>query len=267
MSKTYLILSGKGGVGKSTTAASLACAFSERGISCALMDGDVGLRCADLMLDMQDKVIYDLMDLCEGTCSLDDALYEVEGRGPGKIALLATSQMLRASQVRPKDVKRIAEGLKKRFGAVIIDGPAGIGRNLKVLIDASDECIVVATPDDISLRDAEKAGIVLREHGKDHPFLILNRVERLLVRSGVIPAPRDTAAALDMPLLGIIPESSEIYPALLMHRCAYDAGDKRVKQAYDRTLSRLLGADVPFPEMKMSPVVRFFDRRRSGYRE
>ena len=70
MSKTYLILSGKGGVGKSTTAVSLAAAFSERGLSCAIMDGDVGLRCADLMLNMQDKIVYDFMDLCEGDCSL-----------------------------------------------------------------------------------------------------------------------------------------------------------------------------------------------------
>ncbi len=262
MSKSYLILSGKGGVGKSTAAASLAAAFSERGISCVLMDGDVGLRCADLMLDMQDRVIYDFMDLCEGSCRLEDALYPVPGMGPGEVRLLATSQMLRASQVRPKDVRKITEQIKKRFGAVIIDGPAGIGRNLKVLIDAADECIMVATPDDISLRDAEKAAGVLREHEKDHPGLILNRVDPMLVRAGVIPPPEETAAALDMPLLGVIPESGDIYPAVFRHRCAYYSGDKKVRQAYDRTLSRLLGAQVPFREMKMSPVVRFFSRRR-----
>ena len=116
MSKTYLILSGKGGVGKSTTAVSLAAAFSERGLSCAVMDGDVGLRCADLMLNMQDRVIYDFMDLCEGNCALTDALYDVPGMGPGQVCLLATSQMLRASQVKPADVKKATEEMKKRYG-------------------------------------------------------------------------------------------------------------------------------------------------------
>ena len=262
MSKTYLILSGKGGVGKSTTAVSLAAAFSERGLSCAVMDGDVGLRCADLMLNMQDRVIYDFMDLCEGNCALTDALYDVPGMGPGRVSLLATSQMLRASQVRPKDVRKITDEMKKHFGAVIIDGPAGIGRNLKVLIDAADECIMVATPDDISLRDAEKAGEVLREHGKDHPWLVLNRMDPFLVRSGVTGAPKDISAALDMPLLGVIPDSPEIYPAMLRRRCAYYSGNAKVKKAYDRTVSRLLGADVPFRDVRMSPVIRFFSRGR-----
>ncbi|MBR4500748.1 MAG: P-loop NTPase [Clostridia bacterium] len=266
MSKTYLILSGKGGVGKSTTAVSLAAAFSERGLSCAIMDGDVGLRCADLMLNMQDKIVYDFMDLCEGDCSLEDALYDVPWMGPGRVSLLATSQMLRASQVRPKDVKKITEEMKKHFGAVIIDGPAGIGRNLKVLIDASDECIMVATPDDISLRDAEKAGELLREHEKDHAWLVLNRLDPYLVRSGVISAPKDISTALDMPLLGVIPDSPEIYPAMLRRCCAYYSGDRKVKKAYDQTVSRLLGADIQFRDIKMSPVIRFFSRWR-GERE
>ena len=262
MSKTYLIMSGKGGVGKSTAAASLAAAFSERGISCALMDGDVGLRCADLLLDMQNKVIYDFMDLIEGSCGIDEALYEVPGMGRGQVCLLATSQMLRASQVKPADVKKATEEMKKRFGAVIIDGPAGIGRNLKVLLDAADECVMVATPDDISLRDAEKTGEVLREYEKDHPRLLLNRVDPFMVRTGEIASPQDTATALDMPLLGVIPESSEIYPALLRHRCAYYSGDAGVKKAFDLALSRLLGTEIPFKKMKMSPVVRFFNRKR-----
>ncbi len=262
MSKTYLILSGKGGVGKSTAAASLAAAFSERGISCALMDGDVGLRCADLMLNMQDKVIYDLLDLIEGSCGIDDALYEVPDMGSGKVCLLATSQMLRASQVKPRDVKKIADEMKKRFGAVIIDGPAGIGRNMKVLLEAADECVMVATPDDIALRDAEKTGEVLKEYEKDHPWLLLNRVDPFMVRTGEIAPPADTAAALDMPLMGVIPDSGEIYPAMLRHRCAYYSGDARVRKAFDRALSRLLGADVPFKSMRMSPVIRFFNRRR-----
>ncbi len=262
MSKTYLILSGKGGVGKSTTAVSLAAAFSERGLSCAVMDGDVGLRCADLMMNMQDKVVFDFMDLCEGNCKLEDALYDVDRMGPGRVSLLATSQLLRASQVRPKDVKKITDEMKKHFGAVIIDGPAGIGRNLKVLIDAADECIMVATPDDISLRDAEKAGEVLREHDRDHPWLVLNRMDPFLVRSGVISAPQDISSALDMPLLGVIPDSPEIYPAMLRRRCAYYSGDRKVKNAYDRTVSRLLGADVPFRNIRMSPAIRFFSRWR-----
>ena len=259
MSKTYLFLSGKGGVGKSTTAVSVALALADRGVSCVLMDGDVGLRCADLMLDMQDRVVYDFMDLCEGTCSLDSALYQVP-RGPGKLCLLAASQVLRASQVKPGKVVRVCSELRQRFSAVLIDGPAGIGRNLKVLLDAADECVVVSTMDDISVRDAEKSISVLREHGKERISLLLNRVVRDYVVRGLLNTPQAIAQSLDVPLIGIIPESPLVYRGMIQNKAAYDCGDRALKKAIDEAVSRMLGGSVPLNSPETSPLVRFFTR-------
>ena len=106
MGECFLIASGKGGVGKSTIAVSLAQALCARGARVALMDADVGLRCADLMLNLQDRVVYDFADVMDRRCELEDALYAAPG-APG-VRLLAASQMTRASQIRPKDVCRVA---------------------------------------------------------------------------------------------------------------------------------------------------------------
>ncbi len=259
MSKTCLFLSGKGGVGKSTAAVSVAAALAGRGISCVLMDGDTGLRCADLMLGMQDRVVYDFMDLCEDTCSLDSALYEVPGR-EGRLCLLAASQVLRASQVKPKKVAEICARLRERFPVVLVDGPAGVGRNLKVLLDAADECVVVSTMDAVAVRDAEKSISVLREHGKTEISLLLNRMVKSYVVKGILPSPRDISMSLDVPLLGAVPESPLVYGAMLRGVPALECGDREVRRAFEDAASRLMGGRVPLKNTQASPLVRFFSR-------
>ena len=258
MGESILITSGKGGVGKSTLAVSLAAAFSARGSSCVLVDGDVGLRCADLLLGLQDSVVLDMEDVLSGACALSEALYPAEGIGPGKVFLLPASQALRAAQVRQKDMTRLAEKLRGAFDIVLIDGPAGIGRNTKLLLGGADRCFLVSTLDHVSLRDAEKTAAVLDENGLSHPGLILNRVRAAYVRAGLAEEPQAVAERMDMPLLGVIPESDRIYPALLQNRHPYQCGDRVFTAAVDRTAGRALGDEIPFPKMTFSPVYRFF---------
>ncbi len=256
MGKSYVIASGKGGVGKSTLASALACSLAKRMISVALIDADTGLRCADLLLGMEDRVVFDLGDVVKGDCKLDRAL--VRHPEYPRLSLLAAPQIMKAGQIHPAQISILIEKLRSRFDILLIDAPAGLGRNLLNVLGAGEEYIVVATPDDVSLRDAERMGALLSERDAMHPYLVLNRVNRRLVRRGDMLAPDVIASSLDMPLLGAIPESPAVYEALLFHKTAAQCEDRRVVREMDDIAMRLLGADVPLPRYRRSAVAGFF---------
>ena len=258
MGKIFAIMSGKGGVGKSTISAALAEIYARQGRRVTLVDGDIGLRCADLMLNLQNQVIYDLGDLVEKDCPLESAL--VHPVHLPNLSLLAAPQMMRPSDMKGKELGKIIARLADRQDIVILDAPAGIGRGLKNLLGAKGEPVIVATPDDVSIRDAERLAMLLSEKGEMHPGLILNRVRKKLVKTGEMTVPSTLAESLDMPLKGIIPESEKIYRALLHHQSALQSGDKQVIRAMEHLAARLLGSDTPLPDYHYSPVWRFFNR-------
>lgn len=259
MSKIFAIMSGKGGVGKSTVSSALAELYARQGLKVTLVDGDVGLRCADLMLGMQDRVVYDLGDWAQSDCTPEQALSPVPGLPT--LTLLAAPQMLRPSDMKSKQIEQVVSWLEKRQDVVLIDAPAGIGRGLKNLLLEQARPVIVATPDDVAIRDAERLTALLQERGLDaHPGLVLNRVSRRLVRWGEMLPPRQIAAALDLPLMGLIPESDGIYRALLRHETALHAGDEAVSRAMEALGSRLLGANTPLPDYRPSPLLRFFSK-------
>lgn len=152
MGKSILITSGKGGVGKSTVSSALAVLLARRGKRVVLVDADVGLRCADLMLDMQDRVVYDMGDLLSGTVSLQDALVPCKEL-PG-LKLLAAPQMISAGDIAKKDMRKLIGCLRDRYDFVLMDCPAGIGRSMKNVLGCADETIIVSTMDDVCIRDA-----------------------------------------------------------------------------------------------------------------
>ncbi len=259
MGRIFAIMSGKGGVGKSTLAAALGEYYARQGKSVTLLDGDIGLRCADIMLGVQDRVIYDLGDLAEKECSLEQAL--IPHPTIPNLNLLAAPQMLSASDVKKKAMGRILETLCEQTDILLLDAPAGIGRGLKNLLGNVADPVIVATPDDVCIRDAEKLCMLLTQMEEPRPVLVLNRVSRRLVRKGVMPAPAQLAQSLDMELMGALPESRKIYQALLRHESVLNCGDSRVIRAIEVIAARLLGADAPLPEYGKSPMLRFFDRR------
>ena len=236
MARIFSIMSGKGGVGKSTLASSLARYFAGRGLRTVLIDGDIGLRCADLMLDVQDRVVFDLGDVKEQLCPTEQAL--IRPTGTENLFLLAAPQMLRPSDIKAKEISKLIEKLSADHDIILLDAPAGIGRGLKNLLGADSTPIIVATPDDVSLRDAEKTAMLLQEKGE-------------------MLSPAQIAMSLDMPLTGVIEESPAVYRALLQHKCALECGDEKVRQAIENIASRLLGADTPLPEYKLPSRRRF----------
>ncbi len=254
--RIFAIMSGKGGVGKSTLATALAECYAKRDMRTVLLDGDVGLRCADLMLGMQDRIIFDLGDLAEKNCTLEQAL--VQHPALPSLSLVAAPQMISASDLKRKELGRIITQLSDSADVLIIDAPAGIGKGLKNLLGAAAEPVIVATPDDICLRDAERLSMLLTQREEPRPVVVINRVRKLLVLTGEMRTPAQLAAALDLPLMGAIPESPEVYYALLHHKGALHCGDRRVVKAIQRTAARLLGEDVPQERYKSNFVMRFF---------
>lgn len=254
-----MIASGKGGVGKSALAAALGTALAEKQLPTALMDADIGLRSLDMLLGLENKVIYDVLDVARKDCKLKYAL--VQHYAYPELSLLPAAQLGTAGDMNADTVLRLTRKLKKRFAYVLMDAPAGLEKGLKNLIPSTDETIVVTTPDDLCMRDAERVIDLLREAGKPRPHLLVNRVVPDMVRAGDMYAPQTVAATLDVPLLGFIPEDDEVRRCVQRHACLLEE-KCAAADAIRRITARLLGASVPMPEIPARK--RWFAHRGKG---
>lgn len=238
MSKSIVITSGKGGVGKSTTTASIGCGLAGAGYKTVIIDMDIGLRSLDMLLGIESQLIYDIVDVIEGVCSLDQALYKIDRRE--NLYLLPASQTTDSSSVSPYDTAAVLSALKDRFDYILIDCPAGIGRGFRNASGAADSAIIILTPDAVSLRGAERVKHLLTLDGIENISVILNRVTG---RNSV--STDECVNRLSLNVLGFVPEDSRVsvsasrgVPVL---ESESDAGD-----AYERIVRRLLGETVRY---------------------
>ena len=156
MSKCYAVASGKGGVGKSTLTANLAASLALNGSRVLVIDADIGLRSQDAILSLENRVVYDLIDLAEGDCTLEQAILPVDSISG--LYLLPAAQFSRAKKLDPDRFRKILETLRKNYDYIFIDCPAGVERGLRNVLNAGvDDEILIVTPDDISVRSAERA--------------------------------------------------------------------------------------------------------------
>ncbi len=259
MGSVWLIASGKGGVGKSTITSALAIALGRRDASVCVVDADIGLRSQDAILGVADSVVYDLMDVARKGCNVRQALVHLPGEED--VSLMAASQFARAKDLDAKDFTRIIHDLKKTFGYVLIDCPAGLERNLRILTQCEpDGAIAVVTPDEVSVRDARRLCEVLSERKIRRPRLIVNRLNPMLIQAGEMPSAESIAKDLRMELLGEIPEDVHVYRALLTKRRFMDLPCEAAN-AVTRIASRLRGNTVPLPAYG-SRRLSFRERRR-----
>lgn len=247
MSQSWLIASGKGGVGKTMLTAALGIALSKKQMQCCCVDADIGLRDLDMMLNMQNKVVYDMLDVAHKECKLKYALightqYE-------RLSLLPASQSGSSKDMNAEEYARIVTKLKKRFAYVLTDAPAGIERGLRNLIPASDHCLLVTTPDDVAIRNAERVLALMDEYQKPRPLLVVNRVVESLVARDEMYSPQTVANVLDVPLLGYVPEDRAALAALMRHESFMDT-DCPAAQAITRIAQRFMGEFVPMPALR-----------------
>lgn len=245
MGKAWLVASGKGGVGKSTVVSSLALALARQGCKTCIVDADIGLRDQDALLGLENRIVYDLVDVCNKDCRLQQAL--ISPMEESNLSLLPASQFARAKELDPKAFRRIITDLKGSFDHVIIDGPAGIERGLRGILTADyDETIIVCTPDDVCIRNAERAVFTMDGKNLPRPSLIVNRLLPDLIEAGEMYSAQVVAQTLDLPLLGEIPDDQTIYRALITRVPLMDT-DCEGQKALTRIARRMKGDSVPLP--------------------
>ena len=255
MSLSVLVASGKGGVGKSVFTANLGAALARRNASVVILDADIGLRSQDAFLGLENAVVYDLVDVSSGDCELEQALLECPSV-PG-LMLLPAAQFARVRSLDCRRLRKILKTLKESFDFVLIDSPAGIEKGLRNLMNAgTDESILILTPDDICIRDAERTAQVFEQKQLPRPRLVVNRLDNELVARGEMVPARTVSDLLDLPLLGEIPEDSAVYRSILRHGLFLDY-DCPARGAILRIAARLMGETVPFPEIGKARIPFF----------
>lgn len=245
MGKAWMIASGKGGAGKSTIAAALATALSQQKERVCIIDVDIGLRDQDLILGVENRIVYDLLDVLSGDCTLEEAL--VSPAPFHRLSLLPAAQFARSRDLDPKAFRQTLRTLKRKFDHVLIDCPAGIERGFRtVMANEYDSVILICTPDDVCIRNAERTVSLLDEQKMPRPQLIVNRLHANLIASGEMYAAQTVAQTLDLPLLGEVPDDMALYRALLTHKNPMQL-DCEAQRALSRIAQRMRGVSVPFP--------------------
>jgi septum site-determining protein MinD len=238
------ITSGKGGVGKTTTTANLAVALAMGGKKVVCVDGDIGLRNLDVVLGLENRIVYDLVDVVEGRCRLRQAM--IRDKRLPELYLIPAAQTRDKSAVSPSDMVRLADDLRRDFDWILIDSPAGIERGFRNAVAPADLVIVVTNPEVSAVRDADRIIGLIEAEEKGPARLILNRVNQALVKRGDMLTSDDVLELLAVELIGIVPEDENV--VISSNRGQPVALDSRSRagEAFQNIARRMNGEDVPF---------------------
>jgi septum site-determining protein MinD len=262
-SRIITITSGKGGVGKTTTTANLGTALAMQGKKVAVLDADIGLRNLDAVLGLENRIVYDLIDVVEGQCRLRQAL--IKDRRVSEFYLLPAAQTRDKNAVNSVQMQQLCQQLRAEFDFVLIDSPAGIEQGFRNAIVGADEIVIVANPEMASVRDADRIIGLVEAAGKPEPRLILNRLRPEMVRRGDMMDVADVLEVLNIDLLGIIPEDETIIVAI--NKGEPIVYDKRARagRAFLSAAQRILGEEVPLEEVIETPTLLERLRRLMGF--
>ena len=261
MGKVFVVTSGKGGVGKTTTTANLGVALAEKGHSVALVDADLGLRNLDLFLGLENRIVYHIGDVLEKRATLEKAL--IRHKKYTTLSLLTALQS-RSSRVQEKDMKRIVSELAMTHEYVFVDSPAGIDTGFHVATAGADDALVVTTPELPAVRDADRVVGLLRSKGIASPKLIINRLRPNMVRRGDMLSQSDVLEFLRIDLLGIVPEDEMTIVATNRGEPSVCLQGSLAGAHYRDIARRLLGEAVPLRKMASGEGVVAFLRRFVG---
>ena len=243
--RAFVVTSGKGGVGKTTVTANLGVALALRSKRTCVIDSDIGLRNLDVVMGLENRIVYDLVDVIEGTCRLKQAL--IKHRKADRLFLLPASQTRNKEAVSPEQMKDLIAKLKdeEQFDYILVDSPAGIERGFKNAIAGADEAFIVTTPEVSAIRDADRIIGLLQAAEMYEPRLIINRLSMEMVRKGDMMDQDDIIDILAIDLLGIVPEDEEIVVSTNMGVPIVLAENSRSAGAFRRIARRIEGENVP----------------------
>lgn len=248
--KVVTITSGKGGVGKTTTTANLGVALARLGKKVVLLDSDVGLRNLDIVMGLENRIVYDLVDIIEGRCQLRQAM--IKHKQFPDLFLIPAAQTRDKTAVSPSDMVQIADKLRPEFDFILIDSPAGIERGFRNSIAPADEVLIVTNPEVSAVRDADRIIGLLEANNKGPGRLILNRVKPEMVRRGEMMSAEDVTDILAIKLIGIVPEDEQVIPASNSGIPVTLNENSKAGQAFRNIARRLNGEDVPFMPLQES---------------
>jgi len=242
------ITSGKGGVGKTTAVANLAVALASGGSKVVCIDGDIGLRNLDVILGLENRIVYDIVDVIEGRCRLKQAM--IRDKKLPDLYLIPAAQTRDKNAVSPSDMNRLIKDLRADYDFVLIDSPAGIERGFRNAIAAADRVLVVTNPEVSAVRDADRVIGILEAEEKGPAALILNRLNPVLVKKHDMLSADDVLDLLAIELIGIVPEDENVI--IGSNRGAPVAADPKSKagQAFRNIARRLKGETVPFLDLE-----------------
>jgi septum site-determining protein MinD len=250
--KVMTIASGKGGVGKTTAVANIAVALALQGQKVTCIDGDIGLRNLDVVLGLENRIVYDLVDVIEGRCRLRQAM--IRDKRMPELYLIPAAQTRDKTAVSPSDMVRLCDELRAEVDWILIDSPAGIERGFKNAIAAADRVLVMTNPEISAVRDADRVIGLLEAEGKGPASLIINRLDPAMVRRGDMLSVEDVLDLLAIELIGIVPEDEYVIVASNKGLPLALDGRSKAGKAFQNISRRLMGEKVPFLDLETQNV-------------
>lgn len=255
MGEVCVITSGKGGVGKTTATANLGVGLALQGFKVVLVDTDIGLRNLDVVMGLENRIVYDIVDIIEGSCRMKQAL--IRDKRYENLYLIPAAQTRDKSAINPTQMKKLCEELKKEFDYIIVDCPAGIEQGFKNAIAGADRAIVVTTPEVSAVRDADRIIGLLEANDVKDAKLLINKIRPGMVKRGDMMDIDDIMDILAIDLIGVVPDDEKIV-------ISTNKGDPTVAdmksvagQAYRNITKRVIGEEVPIMNLEDEHGIMF----------
>jgi len=246
--KITTITSGKGGVGKTTTTANLAVALADLGQKVVCIDSDIGLRNLDVVLGLENRIVYDLVDVVEERCRIKQAM--IRDKRFNELYLIPAAQTRDKSSISPSDMIRLCDELRNEFDWVLIDSPAGIERGFRNAVAPADEVLVITNPDVSAVRDADRIIGIIEAEQKGPAKLIINRLNPQMVKRGEMLNADDVIELLAVKLLGIIPEDEQVIISTNFGKPVVLEPKSRAGQVFRNISRRMMGDEVPLMDLE-----------------
>ena len=247
MGEVIVITSGKGGVGKTTTTANIGTGLAKLGKQVLVIDTDLGLRNLDVVMGLENRIVYNLVDVIEGSCRLKQAL--IQDKRHENLFLLPSAQTKDKTAVSPEQMRKLTSQLREEFDYVLLDCPAGIEQGFRNAVAGADRAIVVSTPEVSAIRDADRIIGLLEKDRMKRIDLIINRIRTDMVKRGDMMSVDDVTEILPVSLLGAIPDDEQVVIGTNQGEPVVDM-DSMAGKAYENICRRIMGEEVPFLDLE-----------------
>lgn len=251
--KVVTISSGKGGVGKTTATANLGISLASLGKKVVVIDADIGLRNLDVIMGLENRIVYDLVDVVEGRSKTRQAM--IKHKKFDDLFLIPAAQTRDKMAVSPEDMVKLANELREDFDYILIDSPAGIERGFRNALEPADEVLIVTNPEVSAVRDADRIIGLIEAADKGPGRLIINRLKTELVKKGEMLSSDDVFDILGLSIVGIIPEDELVLSASNSGIPVTLNMQSKAGMAFNNVARRVIGEDVPFMNLDESPGI------------